>query len=322
METFTRYLYEYRKGKRVRNAGFVKVEQSDSHGLIKIYGNGIGVPGETAELFLCEISEGKCIGIPAGDIRIERAGVRKSLDYTAGETGGEEAFLKIGGIVLKCRGGAGYPVFYAALWEEMPAAVEEMTVKGQAEAEEAEENEETVETEETARTAGEEIYAPAEEETIQPVREETVQSPQEDTVQPPQEDTVQPPQEDTSQPVQEEASHSAEAENPIYKIKRNDMAMLSKREWHLANNPFLLHGYRQYHHLVSFRQEDVSWLGVPGIYHPMEQRAADTYGFGQFMSPGEGEIVWEKDERAEDENFGYWCRQVSRVIAKTEADRR
>lgn len=112
-----------------------------------------------------------------------------------------------------------------------------------------------------------------------------------------------------------EADESATAEfTRIFKITRKDIAKLPRREWRLANNNFLLHGYYNYHHLVSFEKDDCCWLGVPGIYHPKEQRAADSFGFGQFMKPDAGEIELSGEEMSIDEDFGYWCRKVSAVI--------
>lgn len=330
METFTRYLYEYRDGKRVKNTGFVKVEQGDRHARIKIYGNGIGRNGESAEVVLCELQGETCFGIPAGNLKVERTGIRGALTFTASDVGGEDAFRQIGGIVLKCKGSAGQPVCYAALWEDTSVAVEEMKIKKQDEkygepsqkdAVEEVEIEEKVEgpSQEDAVKEEEATEGPSQEDVVE---EEVAENVSEGDVVEREEVAEEASEGDAVEREEAEETRQDTSEHIIYKITRKDMAALPKREWRLANNPFLLHGYYQYHHLVSFQQEGAFWLGVPGIYHPMEQRAADTYGFGQFMSPGEGEIVWEKEERAEDENFGYWCRQVSRVITKTEADRR
>lgn len=114
--------------------------------------------------------------------------------------------------------------------------------------------------------------------------------------------------------VEETIDEKMPEQTVIHKITRQDMAKLPRREWKLANNSFLLHGCHNYHHLVSFEKDGKCWLGVPGIYHPKEQRAASAFGFGQFMKPGEGEIVLSEDEMNPQEDFGYWCRPVSSVI--------
>ena len=102
----------------------------------------------------------------------------------------------------------------------------------------------------------------------------------------------------------------------IYKITRQEIAGLPRKEWKLANNHFLLHGYYNYHHLVSFEKEGKCWIGVPGLYFPGEQRAAGAFGFNQFMKPSDGELDLEEYEIEDAEHFGYWCRPVGAVIRK------
>ena len=102
----------------------------------------------------------------------------------------------------------------------------------------------------------------------------------------------------------------------IYKITRQEIAGLPRKEWKLANNHFLLHGYYNYHHLVSFEKEGKCWIGVPGLYFPGEQRAAGAFGFNQFMKPSDGELDLEEYEIEDEEHFGYWCRPVGAVIRK------
>lgn len=95
------------------------------------------------------------------------------------------------------------------------------------------------------------------------------------------------------------------------KIKREELAVLPRREWRLANNSFLLHGYNNYHHLLLIEEEPHLWLGVPGIYHEEEKTAAQSFGFDQFITTEEVGIPLTEDE-SEQDDFGYWCRQVSR----------
>lgn len=102
----------------------------------------------------------------------------------------------------------------------------------------------------------------------------------------------------------------------IYKITRQELAGLPRKEWKLANNHFLLHGYYNYHHLVSFEKEGKFWIGVPGLYFPGEQRAAGAFGFNQFMKPSDGELDLDEYEIEDEEHFGYWCRPVGAAIRK------
>ncbi len=119
---------------------------------------------------------------------------------------------------------------------------------------------------------------------------------------------------ETSQPSRE---RSEEMSQVVHKIGRQDLVALPRNEWKLANNHFLMHGCRNFHHLLSFEKDGECWLGVPGIYHPKEQSAAHAFGFGQFMKPEEGDVMLSEDEHTSNGEFGYWCRTVSKVIDKS-----
>ena len=116
--------------------------------------------------------------------------------------------------------------------------------------------------------------------------------------------------------AQEQDVEAADQDRPggflCTKIQRKDLARLPRCEWKLSNNSFLLHGYYNYHHLVFL--DDGEWLrvGVPGIYHPKEQKAAEAFGFSEFIRRRDIVVELEKEEREEDDGFGYWCRCVRR----------
>ena len=93
----------------------------------------------------------------------------------------------------------------------------------------------------------------------------------------------------------------------IEKIQREEIAKLPRCEWRLANNHFLIHGWRNYHHLALIEDDGKLFIGVPGIYHKREADAALAFGFPEFRS---------MPEEGVDEEFGYWCRQVRGNIIK------
>lgn len=99
----------------------------------------------------------------------------------------------------------------------------------------------------------------------------------------------------------------------VEKISREALACLARKEWRLANNSFLLHGYYNYHHLVFVEDDGVTKLGVPGIYHPQEARAAEAFGFTEFVRVQTEDLELTKEEKEEGSDFGYWCRQVHRI---------
>ena len=94
------------------------------------------------------------------------------------------------------------------------------------------------------------------------------------------------------------------------KIQRNELARLPRCEWKLANNSFLLHGFYNYHHLALIDDGKGLRLGVPGIYHPQEAKAASAFGFAEFIPIQEIDLELMEDEGDESEQFGYWCRYV------------
>lgn len=98
------------------------------------------------------------------------------------------------------------------------------------------------------------------------------------------------------------------------KIQRNDIARLPRCEWKWANNSFLLHGYYNYHHLALIDDGEKYRLGVPGIYHPQEAKAASTFGFTEFIPHKDMNMDLTDDEKSSQEQFGYWCRPIKRML--------
>ena len=94
------------------------------------------------------------------------------------------------------------------------------------------------------------------------------------------------------------------------KIGRQDLSRLPRKEWRIANNSFLLHGYYNYHHLLYIEENGNIWIGVPGIYHEKEQVAANAFGFTEFRRLTNAEVELEENEKNTLEDFGYWCRQI------------
>lgn len=288
MKRFIRYLYEYQDGRRVRNVGFVKVEDAGDFLALWIYGKGFPAAlSDGLEIFLFYQNEDKCVGIPIGEIAEMRSMTAYQFQYE-GDTS------KIEGIILK-GAVAGAMKWYGALWNDRPVDIEHMVTERELEFEQnekgAQENEETQETEPETR----------EKEEVQEVESETQEN-----------EEVQEAEAETQE--NEERQSEEQQQSPVYKITRKDIVQLPRQEWKLANNHFLMHGCRNFHHLVSFEKDGKCWLGVPGIYHQQEERAAQAFGFGQFMKPEEGEVTLSEEEQTNHGDFGYWCRIVNNII--------
>ena len=128
---------------------------------------------------------------------------------------------------------------------------------------------------------------------------------------------IQPEQPDAPERSEEpivpdlEIEEYIEPTTTIYeKIQRKDLSRLPRREWRIANNSFLLHGFYNYHHLLYIEDGDEVWIGVPGIYHEKEKLAANTFGFTHFRRQVDVPVELAENEQNTYEDFGYWCRQI------------
>lgn len=216
-------------------------------------------------------------------------------------------------------------------------AVEEPLAAGEKEMTAEEENvkeeviqEEVIQEESLQKEADEEVILgseeseiPSEEQAVPPVlakENETIMRQEESAEvkesQSAQEETPTPKADD----VKTEELHEMDCEESVCikmesklwfeKITREDLAKLPRCEWGNANNTFLLHGYRNYHHLLLIDDQGQLWLGVPGVYHEREQMAASSCGFPRFWRIETDKLELQKNERNDREDFGYWCRKV------------
>ena len=277
MKQFIRYLYEYQDGRRIRNVGFVKVEQADASTVVHIHGKGLHLAGDRKlKVYIFYMEEGQCIGIWQGDIENVNPAVNYRLTFTPEDTGRVCLYPRIEGIILE-NGGCRR---FAAVWNDMPVAVEKMRLwKDEPEPDLAELLQQNAAgaQEDPAEKAGEEtgIFT-------------------------------------DGQKIPDAGQQDKDMNICCMKIRRRDIAQLKRCEWRLANNSFLLHGYYSYHHLLLVQEEDQWLLGVPGIYHPREAQAAEAFGFPRFLRIDEQAVELGEDEQNRDEDFGYWCRPVRR----------
>lgn len=295
MKRFIRYLYEYEDGRRMRNVGFVKVDQDDSECIVHIHGKGLRLEGEKElTIYLFYEKEKECIGIEQGRIENVNPAVNYQLKYTQEDVGEPRNYFLIEGIIMENRSHRKY----AAVWDDMPVNVNEMRLWTP---EDMEMNREESESEEVPEEMPEQEDAAASQEEAQEEPEEAAEEEESAS-----EQSEMEGQEQTAESVCEEP------ERKCTKIQRQDIARLPRCEWKLSNNSFLLHGYYNYHHLILIEENENTWLGVPGIYHPKEAKAAESLGFPQFIKAETVDIDLDDGERNDGEEFGYWCRHVRR----------
>lgn len=123
--------------------------------------------------------------------------------------------------------------------------------------------------------------------------------------------TMRPPQQQMQNEAEEVSAYIPPNTVRCEKIQRQDLSRLPRREWRLANNSFLLHGFYNYHHLLYIEDGDKIWIGVPGIYHEKEKAAANGFGFPEFRRLTDMELELSEEEKNTYDDFGYWCRKVN-----------
>ena len=277
MRRFIRYLYEYEQEKKMRNVGFVKVEQDVDQCVIHVHGKGFRMEENAQGLraYLFWNTEDKCIGIPQGVTEVPGPAVNWQLCYTPENVGKKENYDLVNGIILKDVNGH----WYAAVWNDDVVNVCRMEVWKM--------EEDSVQGEEPECKKG---LAQDEEPEC---KKETLQD-----------------EESESGKLEDDLEKEACLGDKVRKIQRKDMVCLPRCEWRHANNSFLIHGYYNYHHLILTVRDDRLKLGVPGVYHPQEEKAAESFGFPEFIPAEEMDLKLTDEEKNDREKFGYWCRDI------------
>ena len=323
MKRFIRYLYEYEGNQKKRNVGFVKVEQDGKETTISVHGKGLcGKSNENISCYLIKLDSetGNILFVPTGEIQIGVISCGGSFCYTEEliRAGSGKTEQSVGQLCEKkddiCGLGLGDPkeTFYVALWnEEMYGDLD--IAKAVVEVEKCGETE-TAKTEKklTAEVENVEKAEPQENQDTKMAAEFHENEDGKMIVEPQKAEDQE--QEDIAE-VQRESDSTDKVEDSrrqIMKIQRGEISILPRCEWKLANNNFLLHGYYNYRHLVLIDEGNQLKLGVPGIYHEREARAAATFGFPEFIAEADVNVTLEPQERNENQQFGYWCRQVRR----------
>ena len=91
MRRFIRYLYEYEQEKKMRNVGFVKIEQDMEQCVIHVHGKGFRMEEDAKglEVYLFWNQDEKCTGINMGVTEPPSPGLNYQLCYTPEDMGGE-----------------------------------------------------------------------------------------------------------------------------------------------------------------------------------------------------------------------------------------
>lgn len=316
MKRFIRYLYEYEGNQKKRNVGFVKVEQDGKETTISVHGKGLcGKSNENISCYLIKLDSemGNILFVPAGEIQIGMISCGGCFCYTEEliRAGYGKTEQSVGQTCEKkddiCGLGLGDPkeAFYVALWnEEMYGDLDIARAKVFREFD-------------SDKTAGESksiknIDEKEAEVETQFGDDEETENLKEEQPEKKEQETVEESSEKKDLKKDDRDTDLQNFRRQIMKIQRGEISILPRCEWKLANNNFLLHGYYNYRHLVLIDEGNQLKLGVPGIYHEREARAAATFGFPEFIAEADVNVTLEPQERNENQQFGYWCRQVRR----------
>ena len=337
MKRFIRYLYEYEGNQKKRNVGFVKVEQDGKETTISVHGKGLcGKSNENISCYLIKLDSemGNILFVPAGEIQIGMISCGGCFCYTEEliRAGYGKTEQSVGQTCEKkddiCGLGLGDPkeAFYVALWnEEMYGDLDIARAKvfqefdsdkTAGESKSIDEKEAEVETQfgddEETENLEEEQPEKKEQETVEESSEKKEQETVEELPEKKEQEIVEESSEKKNLKKDDRDTDLQNFRRQIMKIQRGEISILPRCEWKLANNNFLLHGYYNYRHLVLIDEGNQLKLGVPGIYHEREARAAATFGFPEFIAEADVNVTLEPQERNENQQFGYWCRQVRR----------
>lgn len=314
MKRFICYLYEYQEGRRIRNIGFCKVESSEDGCTVSIHGKGWGMNSpKKLSLYLFWRENGKCLGVYQGELGNVSPALNYRLSYTEEDVGSKARYDRVEGIILCGENGPRY----AAVWTDEavdisrmePAEKEEMTEEKEEEPEEPEEpNEEEPVPEENEMPDEQEEPAGVSYDVREILPEESRELEEKEP-----EPFYFDEEEEDSKPEIAEQECQTTCRFRCTKIQRQDLSRLIRREWQLANNSFLLHGYYNYHHLAFLQEGENLYLGVPGVYSEKERRAAQAFGFPGFVNYEEEMLDLPEGEKEDRADFGYWCRQVHQI---------
>ena len=296
MNPGTFYLYEYENSKRTRNVGFIKTSRHYRSCILQIHARGIPV-GNGASMELRAFFRGEDDVLLSEQIAVLNCfGHNISTRLSVSESRFPEGrpLAQIDGFLIKLPGNAP-SLFWMASDLFFDADIRKLKTIS------------TMQNEKPVDSSAVQNKKPVDSSAVQ--NEKPADSSAVQNQKPAGSSDMQ-----NSHPAETATAETdISASTNARKIRRSEMSQLPRKFWPLANNSFLLHGYHNYGHLLLIEEDSRLWLGVPGTYAPQEARAADLFGFPRFTRSYAGLPELTAEERADDEDFGHWCRCVGNV---------
>lgn len=315
MKRFITYLYEYEKGQRTKNTGFIRVDERGGKVIFQISVRNFIRSQEKGEIYTY-VWENGLQGIEIGKLIIlnSQTDVRLELD---------SCNIKDTGILLDQVVGVGlvFPNngYMASCWDD---AYAEAIGGGRFRKWENEKEQEG------QPERGEQ------DEVLQDVLLQSSISPQLGIASQPDAEAETNAPAIPNEPVQqgvpvasEESLQAATYELITYqKMELSAIKNLPSPNWYLCNNSFLVHGFFNYGYLVLKKTTEAggekTYLGVPGIFEKPEMVMATLFGFPKFQTLPK-EISSAKMEevisvpQTEEQNLGQINRNVSTTSRQT-----
>lgn len=340
-QRFVAYVYEYLRGKKGSNCGFVKVEVREETCRLSVQLQCEGLAGGAE----CRIwgfvrNGGLMDGILLGSCRTKEGIVSCEIETHSGNMNHSGISLgKMGGLVMTTENGA----FFGTEWDDSPIRPDNFREKSlnretedQGEASEKVFREENRESEEGREQ--QEASVSAEEKSEEKPEEEPKEEPEKQEEKPQESEEKEPelvsqsiiekePEENqepekTEMPMEavvksEERTTESEQTpggseflpfndgdiSECRQIGLKDLVHLNCRDQGLRSNRFVQHGYYQFGHLLLGKRQDGSYiLGVPGAYEQQERFMANMFGFAWFR---ESRFIQIPGRRG-----GYWYRLI------------
>ena len=340
LKRFVTYIYEYERGIRGRNVGFIRTDIRDTCCRMEIHIRGLDRFKGKCTVYLV-VPGNDTAGIPAAEIMLAQGTGVLKLNFPQNRIGNSGYPVSdLQAVVIRYGSGkvlAGCFVNKPSekilrgdftIWKSGTGKLSETTEKTtaasttettpevhtQAAAEAVTEPAPEVHT----QTAAESVTEPAPEVHTQTAAESVTEPAPEVQSKAEADSATDPGTESVSDiPAHENDQQAQSLAGPksvsYQRIEITDIRNLPRNNWHLCNNSFLVHGFFNYHYLVmktvENEEETQRFIGVPGIYEQPERMMALLFGFPEFEAATEDATGRPHPENANG-TFGYWLCQV------------
>ena len=318
LKRFVTYIYQYDRGQRGSNTGFVKTDIRDAGCRMEIQLRGLERFQGKALIYLI-VDDQRAIGIPAGELIINQGAGRINLAYARNHLGNSGYSVdQICAVLLRYNGGKlllscwtdnipeGLPLGkFDVFGEDIPDSATDET------------NDSSPVTENDASQSSDETLPDATPDAESDIAQNTSAVDPQNLIANMATDTSVPDPDPIPDPIPDsvpdpdsDADMSATSSSPTITYKKiaiTDIHSLPKPNWYLCNNSFLIHGFFNYHYLIlktiESREKTQRFLGVPGVYEHPERMMALLFGFPTF-EPAQADDVPLSGV------FGYWMLEL------------